>query len=248
MLLKTMARKYLGQGDAQRFDEELMSSKYGFSIDQLMELAGLSVACAIGKEFPLEQVNAVDVMKRVLIVAGPGNNGGDALVAARHLKHFGYSPSILYPKKSSKPLFQGLVTQCQQLEIPFVEGLNDSKAVDADFDLILDGIFGFSFEGAIRPPFDTIIQTIRGCSSPIVSIDIPSGWHVERGDEHGVGLNPKMLISLTAPKLCAQFFSGQDKIHYIGGRFVPPALAKEFDLELPQYPGIEQCIRVTSDQ
>ena len=49
----------------------------GFSVDQLMELAGLSVASAL--------VDAYPKSKRVLIVAGPGNNGGDGLVAARHL-------------------------------------------------------------------------------------------------------------------------------------------------------------------
>lgn len=56
----------------------------GFSVDQLMELAGLSVASSILAEYPPSEYS------RVLIVAGPGNNGGDGLVAARHLYHFGY--------------------------------------------------------------------------------------------------------------------------------------------------------------
>uniref|UniRef100_K3WEQ7 NAD(P)H-hydrate epimerase n=1 Tax=Globisporangium ultimum (strain ATCC 200006 / CBS 805.95 / DAOM BR144) TaxID=431595 RepID=K3WEQ7_GLOUD len=181
------AMKYLGQRDAQRVDEELMSSKYGFSIDQLMELAGLSVACAIGKEYPSPAIalssnaqSASREYKNVLLVAGPGNNGGDALVAARHLKHFGYSPTLLYPKRPSRPLFEGLVTQCQQLDIPFVDQVATADAVDARFDLIVDGIFGFSFEGSIRAPFDDVISTLKQCQTPIVSIDIPSGWHVEK--------------------------------------------------------------------
>lgn len=56
----------------------------GFSIDQLMELAGLSVASSILAEYPPSKYG------KILIVAGPGNNGGDGLVAARHLYHFGY--------------------------------------------------------------------------------------------------------------------------------------------------------------
>lgn len=45
-------------------------------------------------------------------------------------------------------------------------------------------------------------------------------WDVERGDVSGGGLRPHMLVSLTAPKLCAQQFGGSH--HYLGGRFVPP--------------------------
>lgn len=72
--------QYLGQREAQRLDEQLMSRRFGFSIDQLMELAGLSVACAVGKAFPSDQLTVgasadVQSVRRVLVVAGPGNNG-----------------------------------------------------------------------------------------------------------------------------------------------------------------------------
>lgn len=53
-----------------------------------MELAGLSVADSVAAEYPL------GTHKRVLVVAGPGNNGGDGLVAARHLTQFGYEVEV----------------------------------------------------------------------------------------------------------------------------------------------------------
>lgn len=77
-LARSVARsQFLGQREAQLFDEQLMSSRFGFSIDQLMELAGLSVACAVGKAFPSQQLGsaASESYRRVLVVAGPGNNG-----------------------------------------------------------------------------------------------------------------------------------------------------------------------------
>ena len=77
-------RSYLGQRDSQLLDVQLMTSP-GFSVDALMELAGLSVASAVLKVFPPSS------HPRILVVCGPGNNGGDGLVAARHLFHFGYS-------------------------------------------------------------------------------------------------------------------------------------------------------------
>jgi NAD(P)H-hydrate epimerase len=112
-----------------------------FSIDQLMELAGLSVSQAgtlchnsaffsfiaqlsiivlatlvfqlslIGIDhfahiitvFKLQPFNKGN---RILVACGPGNNGGDGLVAARHLFHYGYQPTIYYPKQSKNELYQ----------------------------------------------------------------------------------------------------------------------------------------------
>ena len=79
--LRTM--KYLTQEEAQNIDQELFN-EYSFSVDQLMELAGLSVAVALAKSYPAPTEKSSDV----LVCCGPGNNGGDGLVAARHLKMF----------------------------------------------------------------------------------------------------------------------------------------------------------------
>lgn len=82
-----MAMRYLSQEEAIAVDTELMATP-GFSIDQLMELAGLACAGAIADAFPISDGHGSTVT--VLVVAGPGNNGGDGLVAARHLYQFGY--------------------------------------------------------------------------------------------------------------------------------------------------------------
>lgn len=94
-----MAIKTLGAKAAAALDQELMSSG-AFSIDQLMELAGLSVSQAVFRFQPPSQG------PRVLVACGPGNNGGDGLVAARHLRHYGYHPTVFYPKRSRNDLYQ----------------------------------------------------------------------------------------------------------------------------------------------
>ena len=78
----TTTMKYLSQDEAQKIDQELFND-YSFSVDQLMELAGLSVAVALTKAYPRGPSHP-----NVLVCSGPGNNGGDGLVAARHLKMF----------------------------------------------------------------------------------------------------------------------------------------------------------------
>ena len=74
------------------------------------------------------------------------------------------------------------------------------------------------------------------------SIDVPSGWDVEKGDAHGVGLMPALLISLTAPKVCARHFEG--RFHYLGGRFVPPAVQEKYRLNLPPYPALDSVVEL----
>lgn len=230
---------YLSQAQAQAIDDELMGAELGFSIDQLMELAGLSVASALAEVYPPRQ------HARVLVLCGPGNNGGDGLVAARHLRHFGYFPSVCLPKRTDKPLYHGLVKQLTALDIPFltVEDVQ-SQPLCGRFDVVVDALFGFSFRGQPRPPFDALLKLLcpPAEAPPVVSVDIPSGWDVEAGDTTGSGLRPAMLVSLTAPKLGARRFGGPH--HYLGGRFVPPSIIQRYDLRLPPYPGTAQCVRL----
>ncbi|KAF8072363.1 PPOX1 [Scenedesmus sp. PABB004] len=230
---------HLTQAEAVAVDEELMGP-LGFSVDQLMELAGLSVAVSLAREYPAATHG------RVLVLAGPGNNGGDGLVAARHLTHFGYAVTVCYPKPTPRPLYDGLVTQCRALGVPFV-GVDELAAggVAGVADVVLDALFGFSFRGPPRAPFDALLQMLAPAAAPppVVSVDIPSGWDVEAGPGDAPGaLAPDMLVSLTAPKLAARFFAGRH--HYLGGRFVPPAIRDKYRLRLPPFPGTDQCVRL----
>ncbi|KAG1695544.1 DnaJ subfamily A member 1 [Nymphon striatum] len=218
------------QQEAINIDQELFN-EYSFSVDQLMELAGLSCASAISN-FYQHNIN-------VLICCGPGNNGGDGLVCARHLKLFGFKPTVIYPKRSNKQLFINLVKQCEMNDIPIEISMPDSKEI-FKYDLIVDAVFGFSFKPPVRPLFVPILDGMKQNNVPIVSIDIPSGWDVEEGNEDGI--KPDMLISLTAPKLCANKFSGTH--HILGGRFVPDRLASNNKLNLPSYAGSDSFVKL----
>lgn len=218
-------------------DEELMGERWGFSSDQLMELAGLSCACAIEKTYPKTK------FPRIIFVAGPGNNGGDGLVAARHLYHFGYNVSVYYPKRPKG--LSKLVKQLESIPVEILERMPSVEEMDAKWDVLGDSIFGFSFAGDVRPPFDSILDDIRKIKIPIVSIDIPSGWDVNEGNTSGKGLLPHSLISLTAPKLCAKFYTGD--LHWLGGRFVPKEAVEAYKLVLPDYPSSEQCVLLSND-
>jgi len=85
-------------------------------------------------------------------------------------------------------------------------------------------------------------KTLISSKLPIVAVDIPSGWDVEKGMIKAESLQPDMLISLTAPKLGCRGFKG--KFHYLGGRFIPLDLDKKYELNLPTYPGTDQCVKL----
>ncbi|CAF1050601.1 unnamed protein product [Adineta steineri] len=223
---------YLTQQQAKDIDEELFN-EYKFSVDQLMELAGLSCASAIAKAY-----NDTNKYSKCLVVVGGGNNGGDGLVCARHLKLFGYDPLIVYPKRTDKELYKNLVRQCEKMDIK----ITDKMPSEPKTDLIIDAIFGFGFSGEIREPFGGILKELKQLekTTPIISIDVPSGWDVEKGAINNDSIQPECVISLTAPKICMQNFQG--KYHFIGGRFVPKALQTKYKITLPDYSGSEQIM------
>jgi len=172
--------KLLNQEEAINVDQELFK-EYGFSVDQLMELAGLSCAQAITKCYPSKDAN----LKKILVLCGPGNNGGDGLVCARHLSIIdpAYKPVIFYPKRGQSELFQNLVTQCKKMEsIEFIDKMPSIEELDQTYYVIIDALFGFSFKPPVRASFSNILSLMTSTRTPVASIDIPSGWHVEEGD------------------------------------------------------------------
>lgn len=212
-----------------------------------MPLLLLSVIQSIPFPYHFEvlsnSLSFTSLSKKVLVACGPGNNGGDGLVAARHLSLFNFKPEIYYPKRTQKELYQNLTLQCQKMGIDFIEECPTLEVANEKYSLIVDGLFGFSFKPPVRDAFVPIITLMRETKVLIASVDIPSGWDVEKGPTEENCIKPELLISLTAPKLCAKHFVG--KYHYLGGRFVPPALHEKYRLGLPEYPGLENCVDIS---
>ncbi|KAF6070334.1 YjeF-related protein N-terminus family protein [Candida albicans] len=170
--------KTLSAKAAFQLDQELMSTGE-FSIDQLMELAGLAVAKTIYKEYPPNEATTTT-----------------KTIAARHLKLWNYDPIIYYPKRpASNQLYSRLIKQLQDLNVPELTTLTEVKHLldsrDSKIKIIIDSIFGFSFKPPIREPFKDLINYLgqnHDHLPPIVSVDIPSGWDVDEGQE------PKLIF------------------------------------------------------
>lgn len=172
------------------------------------------------------------------------SEGGDGLVAARHLHHYGYQPTVFNPKPTQKGIYDRLTTQLKNLDIPFTNDFDDTLSKS---DHVIDAIFGFSFSGEVRDPFRSVIAAMESSNVPVLSVDAPSSWSIEDGppnDGPGAKFMPQTLISLTAPKPLVKHFRGT---HFVGGRFLPESVAKKYDLDLPKYEGVDQIVEVNGE-
>lgn len=156
----------------------------------------------------------------------------------------GYRPTVVCARPPERELFQRLLHQCRSMGIPVEFQMPSAEQAETEYSLVVDALFGFSFRPPVRAEYAAMMSLLRTIELPIASIDIPSGWHVEHGpdDATAADFQPTLLISLTAPKLCARRFTGAH--HYLGGRFVPPSLAAKYALNLPAYPATESCVRL----
>lgn len=226
--------RYLTAEKAAAIDAALMGPAYAHTLDQLVELAGLAVAHAVARHYPRA--------RPVTLVCGPGNNGADGLVAARHLAHFGRPVAVVAPPRPARPPFPRLLAQLAALGVPVAPGPALPPA-----DVVVDAVFGFSFAGPdVRAPYAELLRAVNAFRGELVSVDVPSGWFVDGGGRApGAVRDPDVLVSLTAPKMCARELDGRDGFaHYVGGRFVPPKLCEELDFEVPLYPGTDGIVKL----
>ncbi|AAS50610.1 ABL161Cp [Eremothecium gossypii ATCC 10895] len=239
-----MELKQLTGEQAAALDAELMGPDVGYSLHQLMELAGLAVAQVVVRHW-----GAAQAKKKVLVLCGPGNNGGDGLVAARHLRLFGYDPVVYLPRLSAKqPFYAQLAKQLHFVGVPVLSEGDDWRAhlEPRDTLCVVDALFGFSFRPPLREPFASIVAELKRHEDdiPIVAVDIPSGWDVDAGPLTPSDLMPRVLISLTAPKRCSAHIDTGVTTHYVGGRFIPDALARRHGFDPFPYSGTDQILRI----
>jgi NAD(P)H-hydrate epimerase len=223
--------KYLTLDEANQIESDLMSDDGGYSLNTIMELAGKSIADAIYEEYPLEEM----ARNKILIICGKGNCGGYGLVAARHLHYFGYEVEVVYPERAMREPFTGFAKQLKNLDVRVNMGMPGTAN---RLGLIVDAIFGLSFEPPLKAPWELILKQLNSpdyfAGIPILSIDVPACWDVARGPpkDGTFAAMPETLVSIAAPKLCSTRFQGT---HYLGGRFVPSRMQFKYKLNLPKF-------------
>jgi hydroxyethylthiazole kinase-like uncharacterized protein yjeF len=168
----------------------------------LMENAGKGAAEVISKAFPEIQ------KKKIAIIAGKGNNGGDGFVIARYLLNWGGSVKV-YLLTDPKGLRGDAETnfnifQRMKGEIISVPSSKDYVKVKKDlekFDILIDGIFGTGLDAEVRGYYREVIDHLNMLQRPIVAIDIPSGLDADTGKPLGTAIRACLTVTFGLPKV-----------------------------------------------
>lgn len=172
----------------------------------LMELAGISVAAAV-EAFLKGPVEG----KRIAVLCGTGNNGGDGLAAARFLSNWKADVKAYLIGRSrsmADPDAAGALHAAERIGIPIgdVQTLAQAgRAVEAirEVDCVIDGIFGIGLSpiaGRVREPAATLIEALNGTAKPVVAIDIPSGLDANTGLPIGPCVKAALTVTMGLPK------------------------------------------------
>lgn len=172
--------RLFSKNKAQAFDR-LAQEKFKVPSIILMENAGRSVAeiaLTMGTSF--------------LIVCGKGNNGGDGLVAARHLINHGRKVKILLlgePQGDAKINYEIL----KKMKACFVKKFSEA-------DVVIDAVFGIGLSSEVKDPYKSTIKKINSLGKPVLSVDVPSGLDATTGKILGTAVSATKTVTFVAPK------------------------------------------------
>lgn len=185
----------------------------GFSPLLMMENAGNRIVETIKAEYGCVKG------KRLHILVGTGNNGGDGLVAARLLLTLGARPKVYLvgnPSKLTKENSINLeLVRKLGIDLVRVEGrqINQLKFSLALADLLIDAILGTGFSGSLGSDLSSIVALVNEVQRPLIAIDVPTGVDASTGEVRGEAIKADLTINLGACKVGCVLYPGK---HYAG--------------------------------
>ena len=187
--------------------DRLTEERYGIPSLTLMENAGRGVA---------EYVRARDpafARRRIVILCGKGNNGGDGFVAARHLREMGASPRVflIAPFADVKgeaaenlARLRGLIDVHSVMDVATWDSVRPE--VDAA-EIVVDALLGTGTRGAAEGLLASVISGVNAAKPSVIGVDIPSGLNADAGSADGPVMQCDATVTFTAPK--RGFFFGR---------------------------------------
>jgi NAD(P)H-hydrate epimerase len=153
------------------------------------------------------------VLPKVLILCGPGNNGGDGGVVARHLNAWGFSIRVIWFTRSDQlrgdtVLQWTILNKSGVNQFAWFDGTPSDSGVDRtrlaaildDADWLVDGLLGTGLSRPVDDPLHTVIEAMNHSGKPIFALDLPSGLDVDTGLPLGVAVRATATATFVAAK------------------------------------------------
>lgn len=171
--------------------------KMGFLKKYMMENAGAAAVKQLIKKFG-------DVSsKNILVYAGVGNNGGDAMVMARHLTGYDANITFVLLGASDKIKTEESRWNWELLQkiksIKFLTEKNFDNTVAPD--IIIDGILGTGISGDIREPYSSAIDLINKSNAFKLAVDVPSGLDPDTGNTSNIHTQVDITVTFHKMKI-----------------------------------------------
>jgi len=178
------------------------------SVDQMMQIENNGHQMGFLKKFMMENAGAAAVnnlikkfnnisKQNVLVLAGLGNNGGDAFVMARHLSGYGSQVTVVLLGEPDK-----IKTEESQWNWNLLEKMPSVKlitGIDTNFDfkpdVIIDGILGTGISGEIREPYASAINFINNFNAFKFAVDVPSGLDPNSGNTANIVVVANLTVT-----------------------------------------------------
>lgn len=214
--------------------DQWATDEFGIPALLLMENAGAAIARKA------REILQDPAGKQVVVLAGKGNNGGDALVAARHLFEMGAEIRLFLLFEPDEFKGPSLInwTLIEKMELKW-QRLNDEnsnyllKLRLNQCDLVLDGIFGTGFTGKPPAHIARAINIVNESGRPVLAIDIPSGLEADTGQVRGSCISARCTVTLAWAKRGLILFPGRKYVGEleVAGISLPRAALKLLDRE-----------------
>ncbi len=188
---------FLTREEARELDRRA-TEEYGVPGVVLMENAGRGMA---------ELLLSLGARGPVVVCCGPGNNGGDGFVVARHLDIAAVSVRVLFFGKPERLPGDAAVNHdiLSKSGVPlkaYPEG-PDEGTLTAELggaEWVVDALFGSGLNGPLRPPFDRVVAAINAGPGRVFAVDIPSGLDCDTGKPMGPTVRAQHTATVVAPK------------------------------------------------
>ncbi len=228
--MKVATREIIREIDRASVEE------HGISVNVLMENAGRAVCAVACERFPQA--------RKIAVICGGGNNGGDGFVAARHLAGRNRDVVVYTSKKTGEyedqPLENLLSAQKSGIEIVEVEG-KVSKI--APCDLMVDALLGTGLESEVKGVNAKLIDFINRSTVPCLAVDIPSGIDSNTGAVLGSAVKADATVTFVMPKIGISVYPGVEHAGkvFVAGITTPRHLENGIDCEIVTY---ETCRKI----